>query len=284
MRPPDLFDAARNVLGYRASRLRRRQHLLDEMTQGQRGPLSRRRLQFVASGQAQSTESIGYADEWLKTWKRKPFFVLTGRRGSGKSLAALYALWHCDNRIQVVTPGDVLRHAYDAEWFDDTAAARRLLIDDVGELDPSSVAWMTLSDLIDRRYHHERVTAITSNLPLARFERAVGERVWDRFREVAGVVYECVEATKRADPVEFSEEKWQRWLAEPDRCEVAAAELNNPEGFDEGDLREIVESHGVAWDAVERELADLQRRDAEQARLARERERNFALRQPAGSQ
>jgi DNA replication protein DnaC len=63
-----------------------------------------------------------------------------------------------------------------------------LVIDEIGVQFSSDAERVQLFDVINRRYADLRPTILVTNLTLAEIQETLGERVFDRFREVATVV------------------------------------------------------------------------------------------------
>ena len=133
------------------------------------------------------TAGVQAVERWLGD--DLPFLVLGGNVGTGKTVAAAYA---------VSKRGGLFRKAsqitrmsqYDAEAWDRLYRAGLLVIDDLGTepLDQGGWGMSALLDLFDRRYDDRARTVITTNLTAdalkARYS-SDGGRFADRLRETA---------------------------------------------------------------------------------------------------
>lgn len=154
---------------------------------------------LVAAGKPRKTAAIEAVDAWIYglTTGGRPFLVLLGGVGTGKTVAAAYAL-----RLLVAADGrgrsGLFLRAVEAcrvGMFGDDAArvstwrsAGVLVVDDLGFEVRSSTWAANFDDLLDARTSSKAPTVITSNLTVEGFRERYGERVADRLSARAKVV------------------------------------------------------------------------------------------------
>lgn len=140
------------------------------------------------------------AVEAARAWKfsQATLLVLAGDVGTGKSLAAAWALW---DRLVMSTPKNPWgqKIAPDVRlwiaaphlarltaWSDEVAECERsplLVLDDLGEEEASPKSIAILSSLITTRMANGLPTIITTNLDQKTFRDRYGERIIDRIRQ-----------------------------------------------------------------------------------------------------
>lgn len=157
---------------------------------------------FVASGAHQAaalTTCRAYAEEFGDAMRSGWSLVLSGAPGTGKShLAASVMLrviaggW----KVQYVTCMDMIRLVR-STWRKDSARTEDDVLRELGEtidllvIDEIGVQYGTdgeqnvVFDVLDRRYREMRPTILISNANREQFKAYVGDRVYDRLREVA---------------------------------------------------------------------------------------------------
>ena len=124
--------------------------------------------------------------------------VLSGKVGTGKSLAAAWAaadylratatenpwgrLVYFSGRLWVSSP-HLSRFAPWSEELVELEAADFLVIDDLGEEEATPRTLATISSLLTTRDSNARPTIITTNLDGATFKSRYGERIIDRLRQ-----------------------------------------------------------------------------------------------------
>jgi DNA replication protein DnaC len=141
--------------------------------------------------------------------KEKPFLMMLGTCGTGKTWAGLCGLLevgvylegrneidlsHSRSNVGFFTHYDVAESVF----FHDKAMADRkkmfnahvLMLDDLraegtGKVSDAFIAWM--DELINYRYSHNKPTIITANTTAEKFQVTYGERVVDRIQD-AGVI------------------------------------------------------------------------------------------------
>lgn len=162
----------------------------------------------ICRGEISETETIAEVRRWLADPDSRPIMVLTGFTGTGKTVAAAWALGQVGGEyvraVQLAerhTPysGDIARNVRPL----DPSAGELLVLDDLGterrnssgDRDPRFMP--ALFDVIDQRQGSmrrgtrwiQRRTLITSNLSIARFreEYAKDERIASRLAQSARV-------------------------------------------------------------------------------------------------
>lgn len=133
---------------------------------------------------AKETAGIRAARKWLES--EKPFLVIAGSVGSGKTTAATWA---------VMRSGMMARHIRASELasiapFGESAGRwkalrdmRLLVIDDLGTEHPSEWWKSNFDGLIDARHGAKLRTIITTNLSPTQITDAYGLRISDRLRQ-----------------------------------------------------------------------------------------------------
>jgi DNA replication protein DnaC len=147
------------------------------------------------------------------------FLVLLGPKGTGKTVAAAWALrtllsrrrWNADpsgNEARAVVPAQWLLASTfarlcgytteDRAWFEQACLTPVLVLDDLGAEHLGPVGRTMLDELVMRRHGAALRTVITSNLDGKAFvERIGGDRIYDRMR-IASVFATCTGASQRS--------------------------------------------------------------------------------------
>lgn len=137
------------------------------------------------------TIAVQAVDRWLSA--RKPALLLFGSRGTGKTVASLYALRRMGR-------GALVRAHELAERIAPTAEERRygvrqvslsselIAIEDVGTERSDDRSRAALFLVVDSRQTPRRRTIITTNLTRAQFIERCDDRVIDRLRHTAAAV------------------------------------------------------------------------------------------------
>jgi DNA replication protein DnaC len=140
--------------------------------------------------------------------KRKGSLCLWGPVGSGKTLLATSALYAAayDHALSLTnwfpcpeppsyrfaaTPHllQAIRNTYGSDGsaeavIDRYAFCRLLVLDDIGAESPTDWVRDVLYQIIDTRYCHKLPTILTSNLPIAKLESRLSDRIADRIVEM----------------------------------------------------------------------------------------------------
>ena len=141
-----------------------------------------------------------YAEGMGSHVKTGASLILSGKPGTGKShlaAAVMHAAMDGGRRtVQYVTCMDLVR-AVRATWRRDSERTEDdvlrlfgeevdlLVVDEVGVQYGTEGEQTILFDVLDRRYREMRPTILISNTGKAQFQAFVGDRVFDRLREVA---------------------------------------------------------------------------------------------------
>jgi DNA replication protein DnaC len=136
-----------------------------------------------------------------RAWRRSesPLVVLAGTVGTGKSLAAAWALWDwwCSTTSTNNVTGYQWRHkgrcwiaaphlARLQRWHKDVVAlesAPMLVLDDLGVEASTDSSADILQSLVTTRFADQLPTVITTNLDGQTFRQRYGERIVDRVRQ-----------------------------------------------------------------------------------------------------
>lgn len=157
---------------------------------------------FIASGQQQAaalTTCRAYAEEFGDAMRSGGSLVLSGAPGTGKSHLASSVMLRVmeDGRtVQYVTCMDMIRMVRgtwrkDSERTEDDVLRELgetldlLVIDEIGVQYGTEGEQTVVFDVLDRRYREMRPTILISNAGREQFKAYVGDRVYDRLREVA---------------------------------------------------------------------------------------------------
>ena len=136
--------------------------------------------------------------EVLKTGK---FLIFNGKPGTGKthlSCAVLRNLLHDGYSGLYVSAIDAIRMLRDS-WRKGAESTELdvlkklehydvLVIDEIGMQFSTDAERIQLFDILNRRYAQIRPTILVTNLTVEEMQSTLGERIFDRFREVATVV------------------------------------------------------------------------------------------------
>lgn len=157
---------------------------------------------FIANGQQQSaalTTCRSYAEDFGDAMRSGGSLVLSGAPGTGKSHLAASVMLRvmADGRtVQYVTCMDMIRLVR-STWRKDSDRTEDDVLRELGEtldllvIDEIGVQYGTegeqtvVFDVLDRRYREMRPTILISNAGREQFKAYVGDRVYDRLREVA---------------------------------------------------------------------------------------------------
>jgi DNA replication protein DnaC len=157
---------------------------------------------FIAADAKQSTALTAcraYAEDFSDALRSGGSLVLSGAPGTGKShLAASVMLQVMAGgcTVQYMTCMDMIR-AIRGTWRKDSERTEDdvlrelgetldlLVIDEVGMQYGTEGEQTVLFDVLDRRYRQMRPTILISNANREQFRTYVGDRVYDRLREVA---------------------------------------------------------------------------------------------------
>jgi len=159
---------------------------------------------FTASSQPQAAAlqiARKFFTEFDQTCATGQFLIFQGPPGTGKThlaLAVMRNLLHAGASARYFSAIDLIRQLRSG-WRKDSerselaeldALARLdlLVIDEIGVQFSSDAERVQLFDVINRRYADLRPTILVTNLTLPEIQETLGERVFDRFREVATVV------------------------------------------------------------------------------------------------
>lgn len=146
------------------------------------------------------TEALKAARELLAAPGDRPFLVLAGTVGSGKTCGATLTLLEAAAAKERWTERDTPRFWNAAavalgallgkageEVLEEAIRAPVLVIEDLGaESMVGADVWLSmLGVVVDARYRAEAITIITTNLDMAALRKRYGERVADRLRQCA---------------------------------------------------------------------------------------------------
>ena len=164
--------------------------------------LKLRRTGFSANPTTAS--QIEQSAKWLGNPKGKPFLLLMGMCGNGKTTLALGISrliefvserelgYDHRKRVEKVTAKQICNMIGNEGYnkaFQRLCNCEILVLDDLGE-EPREVMsygmiYTPLIDLISQRYAYRRMTIITTNLEGPELGKKYGERIIDRLREVS---------------------------------------------------------------------------------------------------
>lgn len=138
--------------------------------------------------------------------------VLSGRPGSGKSIAAAVGLlreagrWDQAKRrmpaVRWVTPQEMIRLGVYDDAMTDILKADAIVLDDIGQEygDKGGFSAAVLGCLLSAAYDNESVVLMTTNLSAQDFSRRYGGRIADRLREVGCFVERDAPSLRGAAP------------------------------------------------------------------------------------
>jgi DNA replication protein DnaC len=161
--------------------------------------LPKRVAAVLSTGADESLEAMAVAKRWLVS--PKPWLVLLGGTGLGKSVAAAWALRQCAERGATVAWAQADTMAVSAGGFGGEERAERLrhvdvlVVDDVGTEHASEFARSVMRGILQARHEDLLRTIVTSNLAGAEFRESVGVRLARRIRD------ECVAVELRGEPM-----------------------------------------------------------------------------------
>lgn len=159
---------------------------------------------FVAKndGQKKALEiAIAFYENWPDTVKRGAFLIFQGNAGTGKThlaCAVAHNLLRQGYTAAYMNAIDAIRVLRDT-WRRDSAKTETqaletferldlLVLDEIGVQFSTDAERTQLFDILNRRYRDCKPTILLTNLDLQGMETVLGERTFDRFREVATVV------------------------------------------------------------------------------------------------
>jgi DNA replication protein DnaC len=159
---------------------------------------------FVAKNEGQKkAEAIARAFlyNWPETAKRGDFLIFQGNAGTGKThlaCAIAHNLLRQGYTAAYMNAIDAIRVLRDT-WRRDSEKTETqaletferldlLVLDEIGVQFSTDAERTQLFDILNRRYRECRPTILLTNLDLQGIETVLGERTFDRFREVATVV------------------------------------------------------------------------------------------------
>lgn len=138
----------------------------------------------IARGTLRQTRHLAVVQGWLDRGGRSSILCLAGMPGTGKSLAAAWALAQLGGAY--LSANDMVRLAAGG-WreqarLEDILRARLLVLDDLGTESDQSAMQAPLLDLVDRRQGRPWLTIITTNIAvLSEMQnRYPDQRLWSR--------------------------------------------------------------------------------------------------------
>jgi DNA replication protein DnaC len=144
------------------------------------------RLIAAALASVRDTQALQMAGAWLN--QPKPWLVLLGAPGTGKSVAAAWALRRCFENGDTVAWQSAATIATRAGGFNGEELATRLrgvdvlAVDDLGAEHDSDWGRSVLREVLQSRHDDGLRTIVTSNLFGAEFRGHIGTRLADRVR------------------------------------------------------------------------------------------------------
>lgn len=146
----------------------------------------------VTAGELVSTKALEEVRKWLADPNSKPWLILSGTTGRGKTVAALDAT---ATRGGVFIRARELSRAFTARFGDDHETQQRcyktrlLVVDDLGRESDHALMCGYLEDLLDERPNRNTRTIITTNLDAKQFGAAYpDERLRSRLFKLATFV------------------------------------------------------------------------------------------------
>jgi DNA replication protein DnaC len=165
--------------------------------------LPRRVAAVLEAGADESIRAIDAAKRWLES--PKPWLVLLGSSGQGKSISAAWALRRCAEKGATVAWAQADTLAVLAGGFGGEERAERLrhvdvlVMDDVGTEHQSEFARSVMRGILQARHEDLLRTIVTSNHAGAEFRETVGVRLARRIRD------ECVAVELTGEPLKFGQ-------------------------------------------------------------------------------
>lgn len=147
-----------------------------------------------AALQAKRTEALEAAAQWLQGGKRQSWLVLAGTTGSGKTVAAAWALREAAAQGESVALCRASELARTSQFDAGAATLARLkrvgvlVLDDFGAEHLTAYGAGLLGEVLDARHEAQLRTIVTTNLSAADLKARVGDRVVDRWRQDGRVV------------------------------------------------------------------------------------------------
>jgi DNA replication protein DnaC len=146
-----------------------------------------RYAEAILSGAVEERAVLTVARAWANL-RDRPFLILLGPVGTGKTLAGLLALSVACYDFGYLSAARL--HGLRACALEDYGGTRGLLLDDLGlEALGRDAAAVNLFDLINTRYMGNRATVITSNLSERGLQARYDDRILRRLAE-AGIWYD----------------------------------------------------------------------------------------------
>lgn len=158
---------------------------------------------FVAEAPQQKAAlaaARAYAEGFAQQLRTGRSLMLLGTVGTGKThvaCAILQALMpmHCGRYLTVSDLIDTIRETWrrdsersHAKVLHELATTPLLVLDEMGAQYGSDGEQTTLFQVIDRRYRERRPMVVVANLNPANLKTVIGERSYDRLREIATVI------------------------------------------------------------------------------------------------
>jgi DNA replication protein DnaC len=159
---------------------------------------------FVAKTEGQKNAAAiarAFFDNWPETVRRGEFLIFQGKPGTGKkhlACAIAHNLLRQGYTAAYINAIDAIRVIRDT-WRRDSQRTEMqaletferldlLVLDEIGVQFSTDAERTQLFDILNRRYRDCKPTILLTNLDLTGMQEVLGERTFDRFREVATVV------------------------------------------------------------------------------------------------
>lgn len=165
--------------------------------------LPRRVAKVLEAGADESIRAMEVAKRWLES--PKPWLVLLGSSGQGKSIAAAWALRRCAEKGAAVAWAQADSLAVSAGGFGGEERAARLrqvdvlVMDDIGTEHASEFSRSVMRGILQARHEDLLRTIVTSNQAGAEFRETVGVRLARRMRD------ECVAVELTGEPLKIGQ-------------------------------------------------------------------------------
>lgn len=141
----------------------------------------------------EATQAVQAVIRFLHPDNPRTLLVLAGGVGTGKTVAACWAIGHDGGKFEKAI--ELVRHGlFEPEYWEGLKRAQLLVVDDLGTepRDEKGYAAANLDALLDYRYDAQRPTILTTNLAKPDFElrycAGTGIRTLDRLKEVGTFV------------------------------------------------------------------------------------------------